>query len=346
MTFPDVSTKTMRAYRLETFGGPEVLRLGRVEVPAPAPGEVLLRVAASGVCGQDVMRRRGQVDRVLGTIIGHEMAGTVVAVGPGVVDFAVGDRLASLHRRSCHRCDACLRGRSVVCSSGVLYGESIDGSYADFCVVDELSLARIPDGVGFDQAAVAACAVGTGLHALRLAGVTAGQRVLVTGASGGVGLHALQLARAMGAEVIAVTSSATKSVQLEAYADRVVIMRDGRFEPEVRRRALQPDVVLDLTSAFSLADSLRAVRRGGTVVVVGNLENHPVEVLPAAFIIRELTLVGSKACTRLELVDCLDLIDRGLVDVKIHGAVPLEDAEAAHRQLATGHVMGRIVLHP
>lgn len=338
--------RTMRAYKLNEFGTPDVLRMSQVEVPAPGRGEVLVRVAASGVCGQDIMRRSGQVDRILGTVIGHEIAGTVVAVGEGVLDFAAGDRVANIQRRSCHRCDACMRGRTVLCSSGVLYGESIDGGYADFATIDELSLVRIPDGVGFDEAAVAGCAVGTGLHALRLARVTAGQRVLVTGASGGVGFHALQLASAMGAEVVAVTSTTEKAPALEPYADHVVVMRDSRFDREVRERGLQPDVVLDLTAGFTLGDSLRAVQRSGSVVIVGNLKNHPVEVLPGAFIMREINLIGSKACTRAELEDCLNFIDRGQVKVAMHCSMPLSEAPAAHELLANSPVRGRVVLRP
>lgn len=336
----------MRAYRLEEFGGPEVLRMSMVGVPEPGPGEVLVRVAASGVCGQDVMRRSGQVDQVLGAVIGHEIAGTIEAVGPGVVDLAVGDRVANVQRRSCHRCDDCLRGQTVLCASGVLYGEAIDGGYAEFCVIDELSIVVIPDGVGFDEAAVAACAVGTGLHALRQTNLRAGERVVVTGASGGVGVHTLQVARAMGVEVVAVTSSAGKASLVEPYADHVVVMVNGHFDAEIRKRRLQPHAVLDLTAGFTLDDSLRAVRRGGSVVIVGNLENRPVNILPGAFITREINLIGSKACTRLELQDCLSLIDRRLVDVKIHGVLALSDAPAAHELLAKGQTLGRVVLRP
>jgi acryloyl-coenzyme A reductase len=139
MTAVDLATGTMRAYRLDEFGGPDVLRMTHVTIPTPGCREVLVRVAFSGVCGQDAIRRSGKVDRMLGAVIGHEIAGTVAAVGPGVVDFAIGDRVAILQRRSCHRCAACLRGQSVRCPDGVLYGEALDGGYAEYCVIDELA---------------------------------------------------------------------------------------------------------------------------------------------------------------------------------------------------------------
>jgi D-arabinose 1-dehydrogenase-like Zn-dependent alcohol dehydrogenase len=336
----------MRAVALDGFGGTDCLGFREVPVPAPGRGEVLVAIAACGVCGRDVMGRQGKLERSLGVVMGHEMAGTVVALGPDVRDFAVGDRVASLQRASCHRCHACLQGRQVHCEQGRLYGEQLPGGYAEYCVVQELSLARIPEGVGFDAGAIAACAIGTGLHALRLAGVTAGQRVLVTGAGGGVGIHALQLARAMGAEVVAVTSTPAKVDELGQFADDVVVLDDGRFDRQVRDRGIRPDVVLDLTARHTLTESLRAARARGTVVIVGNLEPGTVEVLPGAFIMRELHLVGSKAANRDELEECLRLIARGLVKPVLHGALPLADVARAHELLEARAVSGRLVLEP
>jgi D-arabinose 1-dehydrogenase-like Zn-dependent alcohol dehydrogenase len=336
----------MRGVTVESFGGTECLTLRELPVPEPGRGEVLLQVGACGVCGQDVLRRQGKLDRILGPVIGHEMAGTVAAVGEGVRDFAVGDRVAGVQRKSCHRCRACLAGREVLCPYGEFYGEQLQGAYADYVVVDELSLARIPDNVSMAAGAIAACAIGTGLHALRLAGVVAGQRVLVTGPSGGVGMHAMQLVRAMGAEVVAVTSSPEKTEQLEPLADAVVVMRDGRFDREIRDRRLQPHVVLDLTARITLPDSLRAVQRGGTVVIVGNIEAGTVEILPGAFIVREITLVGSKACSRLELEETLGFLARGQVEAVLQDALPLERAAEAHERLEAKAVRGRLVLEP
>lgn len=237
-------------------------------------------------------------------------------------------------------------GNEVLCAEGKLLGEGLDGGYAQYAIIDELSLAKVPAGVDDYAAAIAACAIGTGYHALRLAGVTAGQRVLVTGASGGVGIHTLQLARSMGAEVIAVTSSARKFEGLAPYADHVVLASHGNFDDEVRARKIQPAVIIDLTAKFTLPNSLRAVARGGTVAIVGNLKNGTVEILPGAFIMREVRLIGSKACTRAELQDVLQLLHRGLVHAKIHASIPLEEAVKAHDMMEQGTTEGRIVLLP
>jgi D-arabinose 1-dehydrogenase-like Zn-dependent alcohol dehydrogenase len=337
---------TMMAFTLEAFGGSDVLKPRRRDVPAPGPGKVLVNVAACGVCGQDIMRRSGKVDRLLGPVIGHEIAGTVAAVGAGVTRFHPGDRVASTQRQSCHRCRLCRSGREALCMTGKLYGEGLDGGYAEFCVIDELSLALVPDGVPNEAAAIAACAIGTGYHALRLAGVKSGQRVLITGASGGIGIHALQVARSVGAETIAVTSSPHKVKNLQAYATEVVVAQRGDFSTEVRDRHLQPDAVIDLTAHATLDSSLRTVQRGGTVAIVGNLENKRVSILPGAFIVREIRLVGAKACSLAELEDCLQLLRRGVVHAKIHKTFPLDSAAAAHDLLESRTVQGRLILKP
>jgi acryloyl-coenzyme A reductase len=339
-------SETMQAYRLRNTGPSDVLKLETVPTPIPGPGQVLVKVAASGVCGQDVMHRSGSVYQPNGRILGHEIAGTVAAIGPGVTTLSLGIRVASTQRQSCHRCRECLGGDEVLCADGKLLGEGLDGGYAQYAVIDELGLARVPDDVDDEAAAIAACAIGTGYHALRLAGVSAGQRVLVTGASGGLGIHALQLARSMGAEVIAVTSNARKRERLESYADHVVLASNGKFDDQVRARNIQPTVIIDLTAHFTLGNSLRAVARGGTVVIVGNLKNGPVEVLPGAFIMRQIRLIGSKACTRSELQDVLQLLSRGLVHPKIQAAVPLAQAAKAHDTVESGTAEGRIVLLP
>lgn len=336
----------MRAVRLEAFGAPDVLTVASMPVPEPGPGEVLVAVSACGVCGQDVLRRQGQLDRTLGTVMGHEISGEVAAIGPAVSGLAIGDRVAGLQRRSCGRCAACARGRPVLCERGRLYGEDLDGGYADYAVIAASSLVQVPDGVSMEAAAIAACAIATSLHALRLAGVHAGQRVLVTGAGGGLGVHALDLIRALGARSVAVTSSADKVDSLGELADDVVLMDGEGFDRQVRERGIRPDAVLDLTARFTLDHSLRCVAAGGAVVIVGNMAAGPVEVLPAAFIVRELRLLGSKAATRDELETVLDLLARGRIVAQIDSALGLDEAAHAHERLEARRSRGRVVLVP
>jgi D-arabinose 1-dehydrogenase-like Zn-dependent alcohol dehydrogenase len=336
----------MRAVRLDEFGGPEVLRTVEAAVPAPAIGEVLVEVAACGVCGLDAMRRAGQLDDRRGMVLGHEIAGTVVAVGEGVERLRAGDRVAAVQRRSCGRCEHCRAGRSVLCASGRLYGDDLDGGYAQYAAMAESSLALVPAGVELRTAAVAACAIGTSLHALRLADFRAGDRVLVTGAGGGLGVHALELVRALGGVAVAVTSSSDNVQHLSAITDDVVVAEERRFDEQIRERNLRPAVVLDMTASFTLDESLRTVAAGGAVVVVGTLGTRPVELSPGALIMREVRLLGSKATTLEELGIVLDLLDRGRIETHISAALDLEDVARAHAMLGDRAVRGRVVLEP
>lgn len=341
-----MTRQLMKAIRLKEFGAPEILRIEQAPVPTPGPREVLVKITASGVCGRDVLYRQGTLGAASGLILGHEIAGTAVAVGSNVTTVKIGDRVAATQRRSCHACNFCLRGDEVLCQEGVLYGDQLDGGYAEYCTIDEFSLAQVPDGVSDDVAAIAACGVGTGYHALRLANVRGGHRVLVTGASGGVGSHSIQLANAFGAEVIAVTSSPAQVDELSEMAEHVVIATDGKFHREVVDRGLRPDIVLDLTAKYTLESSLRAVKRGGTVVIVGTMAPGAVEVLPGAFIMRETHMMGSKACSRQELEEVLRLVERGRIVPTVGAKYPLEQAAEVHRALESKRIAGRAVLKP
>lgn len=342
---PAVPTE-MDAVVLKNAGGPDGLELRRLPIPIPATGQVLVKVAACGVCGHDVLSRQGHLRHAPEVVLGHEIAGTVAAVGPGSARFSAGDRVASRQRSCCHRCRFCRSGREMLCRQGAEYGQDLPGGYAEYVVVDELGLAPVPPGVDLGEAAIAACAVGTCLRALRSADVGVGMRVAVTGAGGGLGGHALQIARAMGATTVAVTSSATKIDALKDCADEVALLQDGRYDAELRSRGLEPDVVLDLTAKYTLGESLRVVKRGGTVAIVGNAGPGAVEIVPGALIAREIRLIGVNGTTREELEDSLDLIARGVVRPRIDCRLPLAEASRAHGLMERRRANGRVLLVP
>jgi NADPH:quinone reductase-like Zn-dependent oxidoreductase len=343
---------TMRAVVLRQFGPPENLVLE--EVPAPAadrlrPGEVLVRVEAVGVCYHDLINRQGNLPRTkLPSIPGHEIAGTVFAVGPEVKGIAPGSRVATIQRAPCGRCDLCRRDRGSLCKEGVFFGEEIPGGYAQWVVAPEQALAPVPDGLPTEAAAICACTLGTALHVARTRGrVQPGEQVLITGASGGVGLHAIQLVRHLGGRPIAVTSSEGKAAGLrEAGAEEVIVSPDLKFAREVRRRTAGrgADVVLEITGALTFDQSLRSLAPGGRLVVVGNLETRTVDLNPGLVILKELEIIGSFATSTSELREVFDLVRRGALKPVVSQVLPLEDAAAAHRSLQEKGVLGRLVL--
>jgi NADPH:quinone reductase-like Zn-dependent oxidoreductase len=343
---------TMRAVVLRQFGPAENLTLE--EVPAPSadrlrPGEALIRVAAVGVCYHDLINRSGNLPRTkLPSILGHEIAGTVTAIGPEVRDVAVGQRVATIQRAPCGRCDLCRRDRGSLCKEGLFFGEEIPGGYAPWVVAPEQALAVVPEGLPMESAAICACTLGTALHVARTRGrVRAGEQVLITGASGGVGLHAIQMVRHLGARPIAVTSSADKAARLhEAGAEEVIVSPDLQFAREARRRTggRGVDVVLEITGALTFDQSLRSLGPAGRLVVVGNLETRMVEVNPGLIILKELEIIGSFATSTAELREVFDLVAASRLKPVVTEVMPLREAAAAHRLLQDRAVLGRVVL--
>lgn len=343
---------TMRAVVLRQFGPAENLTLE--EVPAPSadrlkPGETLIRVEAVGVCYHDLINRIGNLPRTkLPSILGHEIAGTVTAVGPEVRSVKPGQRVATIQRAPCGRCDLCRRDRASLCKEGQFFGEEIPGGYAPWVVAPEQALAVVPDGLKTDEAAICACTLGTALHVARTRGrVQAGEQVLITGASGGVGLHAIQMVRHLGARPIAVTSSADKAARLhEAGAEEVIVAPDLKFAREARRRTggRGADVVLEITGALTFDQSLRSLAPAGRLVVVGNLETKMVEINPGLIILKELEIIGSFATSTAELAEVFDLVAAGKLKPVVTGKMPLAEVATAHRMLQDRAVFGRVVL--
>lgn len=335
----------MRSAVLTKFGGPDSFEFRDFERPTPGPGEALIRVKTVGVCGRDVLVRKGEIPGTrLPTVLGHEIAGFVDEVGDGVEGIGPGDRVATRQKTSCHMCRLCRTGAETLCRDGKQIGDDLPGGCAEYLVLDYLSLVRVPENVAMEHAAIAACAIGSDLHAIRLVNLRAGERVLVTGAGGGLGIHALQLARAAGAEVVAVTSSEARAVALTDYADHVIISEGGRFDQEVRAKRIVPDVILEMTAGVTLTESLRAVARGGRIVVVGNVNLEPVRISTGALINRETKLMGSTSTSREELEDTLSLISRGVIKPIVGAKLQLAEIAEAHRVVESREVLGRVVM--
>ena len=342
----------MEAVVLRAFGDSGNLRLESVPEPTAGAGEVLLRVHACGVCYHDVINRRGHLPRTsVPAILGHEVAGEVIAVGPGVVGWSIGDRAATLQRLSCGTCATCRSGRPTLCKKDArFFGEEIPGGYASFMAAPTAGLGRVPKGLPWEAAATACCTTGTAVHVVRTRGrVRAGETVLVTGASGGVGLSAVQLARLDGARVLAVTSSASKVEALEAAgAHEVILSPTLEFSAEVRRRTAGEgvNVVLEIVGSATFSQSLRSVAPGGRVIVVGNLVTQDVTLNPGLVIVKELEIIGAFATDQTELEEALKLTASKAIQPFISEALPLADAAVAHARLEQRGVAGRIVLVP
>jgi acryloyl-coenzyme A reductase len=345
----------VRAVVVRRTGGTEVLRLEELERPTPGERDVLIRVAACGVCTLDVVTRNGtyrqQVE--LPIIPGHEIAGTAVAVGPGVKRFRAGDRVASTQRyHICGACRFCRGGHETLCAERRFLGQQgLVGGYAEYVCVEEDNLALVPPGVSDEQAAIAACAIGTTLNAVRDVGrVAIGERVLVTGAGGGLGVHAVQMARLAGGWVIAQTTSRDKAQLLsEIGAHEVLVTARGEDFAE-RVRALTGgdgvDVLIDNVGTLLFTPMRRSLAVNGRWILVGQLTGDFVQFNPAQLFLRNQSMHSVHSTSRAQLEDTLALIARGAIRPVISGVHELREIAAVHSRMERGSVPGRIVVRP
>ena len=324
------------------------------EVPDPIPGsrQVLVRVRACGVCRRDVLIRRGpaQRDNVSPLVLGHEIAGEVVALGPDARGFSPGDRVCSTQRAFvCGCCTMCRTDRETLCSEIRFLGQHVLGGYAEYAVIGDDNLVRLPDNVAFEAGAIVACAVGTSFNAVCDTGdVRPGDRVLISGA-GGLGFHAVQIARASGAFVVAATRSANKVAALtEAGAHEVVVATDGRFAAGVRSATggRGAEVAIDTVGGAAFNELRRAMAVGGRIVLVGDVSGTPVEIEIASIYRRGLDIRSAVSTSRRQLERALRLVAQGEVRPLVDRTMPLTQAVEAHHLVEDNAVAGRIVLIP
>lgn len=265
--------------------GKEQVAVRDTETPKPAPGEVLLRVRACGICGSDLHFYDGSFPVTADTSMGHEFAGEIAELGEGVSGIAVGDRVAIEPAIRCMRCEYCSSGRYHLCRKRDLTPPS--GALAEYITVPAYMACRLPDEVDFEIGALTE-PLAVAIHGLHLVNVRAGERVLVMGC-GTIGLMAVLGARAMGAEVIAVYRHDHQGeAALNAGAARIV--RDGETQG-LERQAI--DVVIETVGgkAPTMAQALGIVRPGGRICVLG-IFSQPATVNPLGLVLKEVTMAG------------------------------------------------------
>jgi D-arabinose 1-dehydrogenase-like Zn-dependent alcohol dehydrogenase len=338
----------MKAITFAEFGGPEVLHATEVATPQAGPDDVLVRIHTAGICYHDVLSRAGKIPGQPGRVLGHEIAGEIVAAGPNVAPERVGERVVLYQRLFCGNCRQCLAGRQDLCRNGPVLGEHGSGGYAEFVCVPARNAIRVPDGVDLTAAALAVCPVGTSVRAtLGVANTRPGDTVVVTGAGGGLGLHEIQVAKSVQARVIAVTSSDDKTDAIrQAGADEIVVRPDLKFSADVWRLTGKQgaDVILENVVTGTFGESLRSCAQNARVVVLGNIGARPVEIDPGLVIMRRINIVGSGNATFNDVHLALHLMATGAVKPFIGRVLPFPQAAEGHALMERRDVTGRVVL--
>jgi len=314
----------------------------QVDDPTPGPGQVVVGMRASTICGSDL---RAIYREHLGTgpeayrdvVAGHEPCGEIVAVGAGCRRFGVGDRVAIYHIAGCGLCPDCRAGYMIGCTSArrAAYGWQRDGGHADYLLAEEATCVLLPDALTWLDGACVACGFGTAYEALRRAGVSGRDAVLVVGL-GPVGLAAGRLARAMGATVVIGTDPVVARGELALALGSVdVAVPSGDDAPEQVRELTGGhgcDVAVDCSgSPGGRALALAGTRRWGRCVLVGEGNRLDVDV-SAALIHRQLTVHGSWVTSVGHMEELVELLVRWDVhpDRTVTDRFPLEEAAAAY----------------
>lgn len=351
------------------------LAIEEIPVPAPRAGEALVRVAACGVCHTDLHVIKGEVAFPTPAVLGHEISGTVAALGPGVAGLREGARVVCSFIMPCGACEFCVQGRDDLCvtffSMNRLRGQLYDGEsrlsrgdgtplamysmggLAEYAVVPATDVFPLPDGLPLEESCIIGCAMMTAYGAIRhQAELRAGESVAVV-ATGGVGSNLIQLARASGASMVVAVD--VREDKLDAArrlgATHVVDASKGDVAAAIREHTAGRgvDVAFEaLGRPETVVQAFEAVRDGGRVVVVGIAPGKtaaPIEI--TRLVRRGVRLIGSYgARVRTDVPALLRMTQRGAIapERTISRRFALEDVARAYDALSRGEIIGRAIV--
>jgi len=340
----------MKAILFHQHGGPEVLEYTDVPTPEPGPGEALVKLEAAALNRMDLWVRNGWPGLSLKYphIPGADGAGTITALGEGVTQWHLGDRVVINANLGCGKCEFCLAGQDNRCQSWHLLGETVSGTYAEYVVVPARQLYPLPEKADAHQAAAAGLVFHTAWHSLiRRAQLQAGESVLVIGASGGVNTASIQIAKYAGATVFVVGANTQKLAVADFMGADYLI--DRSVETNWTKRIYQltnkrgVDVIVDnVGTTFPM--SFRAARKGGRILTVGNTGGPQFEIDNRFIFAKHLSVIGSTMGTLQDFATVMELVLAGKLRVAVDRAYPLQEAMAAQKRLESGQQLGKITL--
>jgi alcohol dehydrogenase, propanol-preferring len=340
-------TEMMKAAVVRSFGNP--LAIEEVPVPVPGPGEVLVKIMASGVCHTDLHAADGDwpVKPKLPFIPGHEGTGVVTARGAGVTSLKEGDPvgIAWLHD-ACGACEYCMTGWETLCESQHCSGYSVNGSFAQYAIGSAAYVAHLPQRPDFAGLAPILCAGVTTYKGIKETEARPGEWIAISGV-GGLGHLAVQYAKAMGLHVVALDVTEPKLALARSIGADLAL---DATSPEAVDQVVKATnggahgVLVTAVSPSAFAQAIRMARRRGTVSLVGL---PPGEFKTPIFevVLRRITIRGSIVGTRKDLAEAISFAAEGKVRSHIHSA-QLENINGIFADLKKGAVDGRIVMIP
>ena len=339
-------TQTMTAAVVHSFEEP--LRIEQVGKPIAGPGEIVVRIEASGLCHTDIHAAHGDwpVKPSLPLIPGHEGVGIVESLGAGVTEVEVGDRVAvPWLGYACGTCDYCVSGWETLCHAQRNTGYSVDGGFAEYVKASGRYVVKVPAEIDPADAAPLTCAGVTTYKAVKLSKTRPSDLVAVFGI-GGLGHLAVQYARIAGGRVVAVDVHDDKlALARELGADFTVNAAQLDPAAEIQRLGGADAAIALVAAPGPFEQAYRSLRRGGSLVFVGLPAENRVELPIFETVLNGITVVGSIVGTRVDLREVFELHAAGRTRV-IYEERPLEQVNEAIEDVESGAVTARVVLRP
>lgn len=339
----------MKAVFFREHGGD--IEYGDFPAPALEPAEVLVRLEAVSLNRTDLLTRKGwpTLELQMPHVPGADGAGRVIEVGSRVTQFAVGDRVVINPNLTCGECDFCLAGQENLCTRWRLLGEHAPGTFRERIALPERNLLGIPKDFDAAVAAAAALVYLTAWHSLITRGqLKPGESVLVVGASGGVNTASIQIAKYSGASVLVVGSGADKLTVAKAAGADFLIDRsqDATWSKTAYRAEGRSgvDVVVDNVGADTMPLSLRAARKGGRILTVGNTSGPIYEIDHRFLFGKHLSIIGSTMGTTQDFETVMGIVFEGKLNPILDRQFPLEHAADAFARMEAGKQRGKITL--
>jgi NADPH:quinone reductase-like Zn-dependent oxidoreductase len=353
----------MKTTLFHQHGGPEVLEYTDFPTPEPKPGEVLVKLHVAALNHMDVMVRNGWpgLNLEMPHINGADGAGEVVEIAPPLSSppfsskmegieggFKIGDHVVINANLGCGECDYCLAGWDNRCRNWHLLGETVRGTYAEFIALPARQMYKLPDDFDLRVAAAAALVYQTAWHSLITRGkLKAGETVLVVGAGGGVNTASIDIAKFSGAQVLVIGSDTKKLEKAEALGADILI---DRSKEENWSKAIflatdkqGVDVAVDNVGT-TFMHSLRALKKGGRLLTVGNSAGPKFEIDNRYMFAKHLSIIGSTMSNLADYATVMNLVVSGKLKPALDKSFPLKEAAAAQERLWKGENFGKITL--
>lgn len=330
----------------------DTIKYEDVQTPVALPGEIIIKIHASGVnhCDTDLRKGLFGVESTMPHVMGVDAAGEVIETGQGVDQFSIGDRVAPHFILSCGICNLCTVGKENICLNAGVLGVTEWGGYAEYVKVKHNNVVRIPDELTYEATVAGQIPFATAWEALiEVANIRLGETVLVTAAGGGVGSAAIQVAKLAGARVIAAAGSDEKlNKAIELGADET-INYNYQSIVELSKKYTDGkgvDVVLEMVGGSILLQSIDSLASGGRLATIGAHGGEQVKLDFIEFFRKHISVHGCGRSTKSHVQKVLQLMADGLLKPVIHKTFQLNEAAKAHELMESRNFFGRMIMKP